>query len=520
MKLCFADAYEWLYPDTLTEIPVWKKPVLDIAAGGEAGICVILTGVNPSCAVTFAADTPGCRFFRMYSVNVPVNTGEHGFAVCDWSPKTEWITREAPFRVYDALQPVSGAAESDDSGNLVLYIRFSAGKWVGKHEITLCFSDGTGYTSGTYTVNVHPVQIPESGSKSVSYTNWFWLPNIAEAAKTKLWTNKFWSALREHALMMKEARQNTFIVSLMNFYEKKDGRTILNVRRLKKYIDLFTDAGLYWIEGGHVAKRVNGEWNAVDFNVIDTEYSVQSAEGKNCLAELLIPLRKAISRYGWEKRWIQHITDEPLDCNADAYQILSCTVRKYMRDVPVLDANFSLKIAGAIDIWCPQVQAYQEKKKEYDAMRKNGDRIWAYTCCCPGGKFLNRLLDGELTRPVLLGWGCAANRIEGYLHWGWNYITGDDCLEKTVSPLGNSLLPAGDTNIVYPGYDGKLWSSMRLEAHRAGFEAWELIRKLQAVNPEKADRIVRKVFRSFDDYTPDAKAVRSAEKELLTALKK
>ncbi len=520
MDLHFADAYEWLFPDTIgTPAKKQKKTELNIACGGAAGICAVLTGLKKNSTVSFASDTPGCRFFRMVSVNVTHNTGEHGFAACDWSPKTEWITRDAPFRVYDALQPVSEPVTVSDSGNLLLYVRYDAGKTPGCREITLRFSDGTASTSAAFCVNVHAVSLPEAGRNSICFTNWINLANVAETAKTKLWTARFWAALREHACMMKDARQNTFIVPLRLFYEEKDGHPVLQTARLKKYVEIFTDAGLYWIEGGHMAVRINGEWNATDFNVIGSEYSVRSAEGNNRLAELLIPLRKLIGRCGWEKRWLQHAADEPLDCNADSYRILAGTIRKYMRDTPLTDANFSLQVASVIDIWCPQVQAYQERKAEYDTMRKNGDKIWAYTCCNPGGKYLNRLLDGELARPLLLGWGCAANGIEGYLHWGWNWhVSGSDPIEMTSGPLGNNILPAGDMNIIYPGHDGNLWSSMRLEAHRAGIEAWELIRKLQKTDPAKAAKIVKKVFRTFNDYTADAAVIRKAEKELLTAL--
>ncbi len=520
MKIFLTDAYEWLYTDTAEkQLNTLKNPALHTARGGMAGICVFLTGLKPGEKIRFAADTPGCRFFRMTGVNVFTNTGENGFSVCSWSPKSAYVTREAPFRAYDALQPVSGYFTAEGK-TAALYVRFENTRKADKKNIELIFSDGAENRTAAFTVNVHDVQLPETGRNSVYYTNWFFLPEIAESQKTKLWTPKFWNALREHAMMMKQARQNTFLVTLKYFFEEKDGHLKLNTARLKKFIDIFTDAGLYWIESGHVAKRVKGEWNATDFNFMESEISIRSVVGNQMLAEVLIQLRDAMKKYGWRDRWIQHAADEPITSNAEPYRILTGMVRKYLPGVPVMDAISDLNIAGAVDIWCPQVQEFQQHKTGFDAVRLQGDHVWAYTCCLPGGKWLNRLLDGELVRPLLLGWGCAAYGIEGFLHWGWNYWSGNP-FEDTAPDWGSgNRLPPGDTHIAYPGTDGALWGSMRMEAQRAGLEAWELIRKLKKQDPAAADKIIKKVFRAFDDYTTDPAVIRAGEKALLTALER
>ena len=40
------------------------------------------------------------------------------------------------------------------------------------------------------------------------------------------------------------------------------------------------------------------------------------------------------------------------------------------------------------------------------------------------GEWLNRFLDFHLIRGRLLFWGCARNRISGFLHWGFNQFPG------------------------------------------------------------------------------------------------
>ena len=196
-------------------------------------------------------------------------------------------------------------------------------------------------------------------------------------------------------------------------------------------------------------------------------------------------------------------------------------VHKYMPGLPILDATQDPALVGSVDIWCPQVQEYQRDRREYEAQRAVGDKVWYYTCCFPGGPWLNRLLDEELLRPALLGWGGALYGLDGFLHWGFNHYRDDqDPFEKSVLPNhagGANSLPAGDTHIAYPGADGP-WSSLRLEAHREGFEDFELLRQLRAKNPRRADAIVKMAIRGFDRYVKDVRKFRLARRALLVAL--
>jgi hypothetical protein len=237
------------------------------------------------------------------------------------------------------------------------------------------------------------------------------------------------------------------------------------------------------------------------------------------LAAMLQQLGAEIDRGGWRGRWLQHVADEPIAENASEYRILVGMVRKHLPGVPVLDATMNPNLAGSVDIWCPQVHEYQKHRAEFERARRLGDRVWYYTCCSPGGPWLNRLLDQELLRPALLGWAGALFGRDGFLHWGLNhYRKGQDPFEKSVVPHGGKhFLPAGDTHVVYPGPDGP-WSSLRLEAHREGFEDLELLRMLKEHDPARAARVARRAVRGFDRYTRDVRVFRAARRALLEAL--
>ena len=180
-------------------------------------------------------------------------------------------------------------------------------------------------------------------------------------------------------------------------------------------------------------------------------------------------LMEEIDRNDWWDRWIQHVADEPIAANAADYRIFVGMVRKYMPGVPILDATMEESLAGSVDMWCPQVRSYQLNRARFERMQALGDEVWSYTCCCPGGPWLNRLLDMELLRPALIGWASALFKLDGFLHWGLNqYQKQQDPFAASVIPNwggGSNTLPPGDTHVIYPGASGP-WSSVRFEAGR------------------------------------------------------
>lgn len=532
MNVLLQDPLEWLYPDRLTSLKNPMKTTIDVARGGIVSIAMVLTGLKKGKEITLASGEPKTVFSEMIDVAVQFNTGEQGFTVCNWSPKSKYITRDAPYRVFDALKVIDGGfTPRKTAAALYLQIPVARNAKPGTYTVTLSVSDGKTVKEVSFKYKVHAVTLPAAGAKSRYLTNWMSTKNFAEYGKpVKKWSKQYWDRLAEQAAMMYHARQNTFIVWLSDFFEYENGVFTLNTARLKRYIRTFTDAGLYWIEGGHFGGRVDGQWNAEDFAVMMSQNSIKSIEGNRDIAQIGRQLYAFIQKNGYADRWIQHVTDEPILCNADSYRIFVGLVRKYMPGLPLMDAMSDPEIAGAPDIWCPQIQVFEQKKDLFDAVREQGDRIWSYTCCLPGGAYLNRLLDGELTRPLLLGWGNAFYDIEGFLHWGWNQympykVSATDRqnpYEETAPLEWNGktehTVPAGDTHIVYPGEDGSVLSSMRLESQREGMEDWELLEMLKKKDLKKAHAIIKKVFRAFNDYNADPAEIRKARKSLLEAL--
>lgn len=523
MRAELKDSLENLFHDSKTPLKPVTTLQVDVARGGTIAAHLLVNGLKAGDAVKLKAEVKSGSagkpsWFQLIDVPVEENTGLGAFVESPDNPNPH-VVRRAPFRTYDAIKPIKTTVKAV-SETMAFRVEIPVASDAKPGKVSCGLEIGSGKETQLLQLEavVHKAVIPPVGKASFPYTNWFNIENIASRHGLKEWTPSYWSMLKKYAEIMFHARQNVFwVIPGTVFHQTKKGLT-LDRERLRKYVKLFTDAGLFYIEGGHIAGRTGGDWNAKTFTAIGGA-TTSSKEGYYNLAAAASQLMEEIEANGWRSRWIQHVADEPIDTLATEYRIATGIMHKLMPGIPILDATMNLDLLGSVNYWCPQVQEYQNHRDEFEAARKTGDQVWFYTCCSPGGPWLNRLLDQELLRPALYGWAAARYELDGFLHWGFNMYRHDQnpFEQSVVEHGGNNKLPAGDTHIVYPGDDGP-WSSARLEAQREGTEDYELLMMLKAKDKKIGDRVVRKALRSFDDYTKDMKTYRAAKKALLDAL--
>lgn len=514
------DSLEFLFSDSVTGRRLRTFARVDVPRGGTAAVHVLINDA-PRERLAVSVTEGGrrvrrARWSRLVDVPVEANTGPVIYAETRKSGRNRHVIRRAPFRVCDAMEPLGDAVKPGArTVALRLQIPVAGDARPGRRRYSVTVGRDSGLTLDTV---VHRAVVSPAGKESFPYTNWFDVPAMAYRHGLKEWSAGHWAMIRRYADLMRHARQNVFWIPLRLVFRRKGGVPVLDRPRLRRFVETFTRAGMHMIEGGHFAVR-SGNWREKGFSVALDGPPAATPAGDSGIRAIARQLLEEIDRNGWRKRWIQHVADEPQPVVAANYRILTGMVRKYMPGIPIIDATEDPSLVGSVDIWCPKCNAYQKDRKRYDALRAAGDRMWFYTCCEPGGEWLNRLLDMELLRPALLGWGAARFGLDGFLHWGLNHWrrNQDPFRQSVIGPRGGpERLPAGDTHIVYPGRDGP-WSSVRLEAQREGFEDLELLRALAVRRPSAARAIVRRALRSFDDYTKDPAVFRSARRALLGA---
>jgi len=518
------DSLENLFPDSKVSDAPCTSTTVDVARGGTAAVHVLLNGLKPGAPVEFdvrldGAPVAGAEWCRLVDVPVEHNTGMRGSIEEKRGPNPH-VVRRAPFRAYDAMAPVQTPVKAPaETMALRLHLPVARDAAGGSRSFQLRLASDERRRGLEFLVRVHPVEIPRIGPDSFNCTIWYSPDQMASRHQLEPWSEPHWEMIARYARLMARARQNTFLIPMRKVLTVQDGRIVLNAERLGRLVKTFSDAGMHYIEGSCIGKRSKPSWNCPTFAVAFTGNLSSSPAGEADIASIGRQLSEEIQRNNWQKRWLQHIADEPVDKNAEDYKRFAAAVRKHMPGVRIIEAVSSRSLVGAVDIWCLNTTDPEKERDFLDARRAAGDGVWFYTAVGPGGPYLNRLIDMELLRPALFGWVAVLYNFDGYLHWALNVYIMDDPFNQTiVRDVGFGMVGApGGTHIVYPGPDGP-WSSLRLEAQREGLEDCELLRMLRRRDAEAADKLVREVVTGFGEYTLDLAKFRATRRRLLAAL--
>jgi len=501
---------EWLYPDVREYASGTAEMAVHAPRGGYAAAQVILFDT--------AADQPisvsgleGLECCRQLASKVTYNTGSYmgPWTVPEGSPKPDYATRQAPFSVYDCLQPFSEGGNTSCAGVTALYFALPIARDAAPQVLrgTLEIAVGAEKVQIPYAITVHRAQLPEKETLKITVTPY---PSMFSSRYGLKEYSPEWYEMYEKMLRLMRRARNSHNIIRLNMAKITDdgqGHYTFDFTEVKKVIDLSLRVGFTGLELDDICRK--------DYNKNDIYYlfykpegrwiPADSPEGYNFLAQFLPAWAAFLKENGYWDISMQHVGDEPNENMAANYRIICGIVRKFMPGMKLFNAVSVPSLRGALDCWIPLNCDYQHHMDTYESFREGGDELWFYTACGPGGKWLNRLMDQELLRPRLLHWGNYRYNLAGYLHWAFAYWAEEDLYENSHSIIndGTTLLPAGDTHICYPGNANGPWMSIRAEAMRLGAEDFELLRLIAARDQAKADVLCQSVLRSFDDYTTD-----------------
>lgn len=445
----------------------------------------------------------------------------------------EHLVAKAPGEFPDPL--LESASVSVEAGkNQPIWITVYVPKGAAPGEYTSTVEiDADGETSSVpVQVTVHPYTLPDA--RTLHITNWYSPGNLAKMHRVGLYSEAYWKWLEVWARFMADHRQDTILIQPIDLIKGKDdgkGNLTFDFSQFDRFVKLFEKAGVIgMIEGGHLAGRTGGAWEAATFDgyypVItmpdgsrreNPPVTVHSEQYKLFLSQFMPALQKHLEDKGWLDHYVQHLADEPIPPNAESYKKAASYIKQYAPKLKIIDASMCDQIVGAIDIWVPQPPEFEAKMQFFRDREKAGDQVWIYTCLAPKGKYMNRFIDYPLLDVRLLHWANFKYNLPGYLHWGFSYWQADPFKDLEPNWGGSTYLPPGDSHITYPGKAGPL-SSIRLEAMRDGIEDYELLRLLEKKNPKLAREICDSIVRSLTDYTLDPAQFRKARAQLISAL--
>ncbi len=214
------------------------------------------------------------------------------------------------------------------------------------------------------------------------------------------------------------------------------------------------------------------------------------------LAQFLPQLERFLNVEGLTERSYFHLSDEPSGDEAlGRYRQARHLIARLAPWMRVIDALSDIRFAdeGLVD----EPVALLPEAAEFV---RHGLPAWAYFCCLPRGRYLNRFLDTPLTTVAMSGWLFHRVGIKGFLHWGYNYwyrSQTSELIDPYLVTDGGAWpkWPAGDTCQVYPGASGPV-DSIRWEIFA---ESLQDLAMLRAVQPSREGALLEPV-RGFDDF--------------------
>ena len=528
------------FPDTPL-MPAPDSLYAACARNGSVGIQILFECPCAEGTVRIEGGGFHAELFEMIDVPVEYNTGngvdQGGAMVILPESRPPYAVRKAPFRVYDCLRPLSDACIPAANGRCAAYLRLSPlpGTNAAEHELTLCLTAGSQTHLCRLQLRVYPASFEEDRFRQ---TNWFSIQAMEQMHGVKRGTPEFLAVVRAYARSMRQVHQKIFLLWMHeDLSERRTQKPYtFDFEDMKPIIEIFFDEGFETFETGGILCRGYLSDGKPDMYTADLKcsanpaISVDSQEGYALLCSEMQAFSAFLARNGWQDRILFHVMDEPdvhyrseedLMRRRMQFFLAANIVRRYLPGVKIIEAVKTTLLRGAVDIMVPITDGYQANKAAFDAEIAMGSELFTYVCCAPTGEWLNRFLDQPLLNGRLLFWGCAANRIGGYLHWGYNQFSGvPDPFRATSARNWTGIgtnFPCGDAFIVYPG-EGGPWPSLRYEAERMGAQDAMLLSALREKDEAAHDALTARVFTSFDRYNNDPEALSDAHKTLLSLL--
>ena len=419
------------------------------------------------------------------------------------------VIRRAPFDVFEIIYPLEERRIKTKYRYSLIRLTIDPENFKSNKDyiINISISDKLkNLKKLKFKIKVHSVLIPDLIDSNFFYTNWFNMQKMEEKHDLKRWSKKWYKMLDKYAQIMAQGRQNCIIIP-KELISLKNNKIILDEIKMISFIEIFKKHGFTYFESPHLLGRgENDNWGNPELITSLRKKGYYSSEGKKEIDTIIHKIKKFTSKYNLKNQWLQHISDEPTDVNAECYQDAAKQIKSIYPEIKIMEAtNAKESLSGSIDLWCPLINDFQENEEFFRKREKEGEKILIYTCLVPGGKWLNRTLDMERIRQVYFGWAGSKYNTFGYLHWGLNQYKANPFTQSVVkhpSPAAssNNYLPAGDTHIIYPGKNGPL-SSLRFESQRLGIEDYEILEILKSINPSKHSRFIKKLFINYTDYS-------------------
>ncbi len=378
----------------------------------------------------------------------------------------------------------------------------------GKHTLEIEFyaENGELLNTNRHSVTIIDAQLPEN---DLIITQWIHPDCIADYYDIKPFTAKFWKAM-DNLIKTYALSGNTMVYTplftppldteiggerttcQMLGVEYKNGEYIFDFSNLQKWVAICKKHRIKYYEIGHLftqwgafhAPKIIAKVEGKNKKIFGWETDSHSEEYEFFIKSLLENLTKVLEELGISENTYFHISDEPSIQHLESYRACSKIMRKYLKGYKIMDAMHEpiFMEEKLLDIPVPFIA------KAHEVFAMNPDKRIMYYCGAPEG-CMGRALAMPTARTRITGTQFYVHKIEGFLHWGFNFYN-STLSRRKLSPYsvtdGDSQFCAGDPFMIYPAPNQEIYSSIRLNAFRDSIQDYLALKYCESLCGEKA----------------------------------
>ena len=432
------------------------------------------------------------------------------------------------------------------NGTFWITLSIPADAKVGTREIVVCLTvedtfrfpgwTGAKPVSVRLPVTIDVRQLVLEKRKDFPATNWISADSIWEYYKIEPFSERFWQLAEAYIKNLVDHNFNTIYSPIFNARHEilKRPAQLLRVRRIaddkyefdfrdvRRWIQLARKNGAEHVEwthfftpaptSGRYPQRIFERWDNLGPLLWAPEISAVSPTYRKFLEQFLPQFKSVLIEEKVLDCSFFHCADEPDgDVQMNDYRKAREMLRELAPWIKVIDAMSEPRFAteGLTEMPIPSIATallFREAKCP----------AWAYFCCGPRGRFLQRLHDTPLAKMRMAGWLFYKFDAKGFLHWGHNYWF-KFCTSEIADPFQDPAvgawpgLPYGDPFVVYPGADGPI-DSIRWEVFAESLQDYAV---LQSANIRSDDPLFAD-FKNYEDFPKSAQWIQAAIQKVLS----
>ena len=337
----------------------------------------------------------------------------------------------------------------------------------------------------TFQVEVLPFRLP---AQKLLATHWFHTDCIYTYYGVPCWSEDHWRLLGKYFRDLSLHGNNLLLTPLWTppldtkvgkerptaqllEISCADGQYSFDFARLKRWVDLAKQNGITAFEmshaftqwGARATPKIMVRENGREVRKFGWDVPASDPEYKNFLSQLMPKLLAFLRENGLTpENTFFHVSDEPTSKMLEDYRYASTLLNSLLEGYPVIDAlsNIEFYRKGLIRRPIPATNEVEEFAQE------NLEQRWTYYAGNWQNNVPNRSYGMPSLRNRVLGILLYIYRMEGFLHWGYNFwfsvLSENQHLNPYLDTDVDTAFCGGSSYLVYPGPDGPV-DSLRYE---------------------------------------------------------